>query len=88
MILFSLLVGVVGCWILVKEVYRDVEENEEEFVAPTDGNGIRDIKKNKQDTATGYPKKLAAMNNFAVASQVSLRVSSYIKKSNVLRWDD
>ena len=68
-------------------MYRDAKKNEEEVVAPTDGIGIWEIKKNKEHAAKGYPKKLEAMNSFAVASQVSLRVSKYIKKEPGLEME-
>jgi len=44
----SLLFGVIGCWILVNEVYRDVEE-EQDFVANVQGMGLWELKKQKKE---------------------------------------
>merc|ERR1712224_115676 len=43
----AILLGAIGCWILVNEVYQDVEE-EQDFVANVQGMGLWEMKKHKQ----------------------------------------
>ena len=46
-LLYSILIGLVASYILRQEVYRDVEEDEQEFVAKMEGMGLWEVKSKK-----------------------------------------
>lgn len=75
-LLYSVLIGLVASYILRQEVYRDVEEDEKEFVAKMEGIGLWEVKKQKDSSLHVDLRRQDNLSSYAISQEADTGIDS------------